>query len=59
VTTYYHRRLSDGEIVNASDVDLPLAEVERRWPISGGGLYYDAHPPMAVLQRYRYWDERP
>jgi hypothetical protein len=57
MATYYHRRNSDGEIVNASDTDLPLAEVERRWPLKDG--YYDPHPPLAVLQRYRYWDERP
>lgn len=56
--TYYHRRRSDGEIVNASEVSLPLAEVERRWPLADD-IYYDPNPPMAVLQRYRYWDERP
>lgn len=57
MTTYYHRRHSDGEIVNASECDLPLVEVERRWPLDDA--YYDAHPPLEVLKRYRYWDERP
>ena len=59
MTTYYHRRLSDGEIVNASECDLPLVEMERRWPIAPLGRYYDPNPPLSVLQRYRYWDERP
>lgn len=58
MTTYYHRRRSDGEIVNASETDLPLAEVERRWPLPDD-RYYDPNPPLSVLQRYRYWNERP
>lgn len=57
MTTYYIRRQSDGEIVNATDTDLPQAEVERRWPREG--FYYDPNPPLEVLKRYRYWDERP
>jgi hypothetical protein len=57
VTTYYHRRRSDGEIVNASETSLSLVELERRYPLADG--YYDANPPLEVLKRYRYWDERP
>ena len=57
MTTYYHRRHSDGEIVNASEADLSLPEMERRWPMAS--CYYDARPPLGVLQQYRYWHERP
>lgn len=57
MTTYYHRRHSDGEIVNATSCDLPLAELQRRWPLAA--CYYDPNPPLEVLQRYRYWNERP
>lgn len=58
MTTYYHRRWSDGEIINASECDLPLVEVERRWPL-GDKAYYDPNPPLAVLQRYEFWGNRP
>ena len=57
MTTYYHRQHSDGEIVNASEADLSLPEMERRWPMAS--CYYDARPPLGVLQQYRYWHERP
>jgi hypothetical protein len=57
MTTYYHRQHSDGEIVNASESDLSLPEISKRWPLAFG--YYDPNPPLEVLKRYRYWDERP
>lgn len=58
MTTYYHRRVDNGEIVNASESDLSLAELNARHPL-GGFTYYDPNPPLEVLQRYRYWHERP
>jgi hypothetical protein len=59
VTTYYHRRHDNGEIVNASETDLSLVELTNRFPLDRLGQYYDPNPPLSVLQRYRYWDERP
>lgn len=57
MTTYYHRRLGDGEIINASETDLSLPELNTQHPLVGA--YYDPNPPLEVLKRYRYWDERP
>lgn len=54
MTTYYLRRDSDGEIVNACEFSGPLAQLNPQH-----GHYYDPNPPLTVLQRYRYWDERP
>lgn len=59
MTTYYHRRHSDGEIVNASESDLSLAEITNRFSLDRTNCYYDPNPPIEVLKRYRYWDERP
>lgn len=57
MTTYYHRDKKTGEIVNASETSLSLPELESRYPRDD--VYYDANPPLEVLKRYRYWDERP
>ena len=60
MTTYYVRDRRTGEIVNATDVDYGPAPTitADRW-IDAEYLYYDANPPLEVLKRYRYWDERP
>lgn len=57
MNTYYHRLHSTGEIVNASESSLTLPEISARFPLRDG--YYDPNPPLSVLQRYRYWNERP
>ena len=57
MTTYYHRSNKTGEITNASDTSLTKAQLEERFPLTDG--YYDSNPPLDVLQRYRYWNERP
>lgn len=60
--TYYIRDRRTGAIVNAVESRSPKAEVEERvlsHMIDSEHLYLDANPPMSVLQRYRYWNERP
>lgn len=57
MTTYYHRSDRTGEIVNASETSLTLAQLNERFPLTG--YYYDPNPPLPVLQAYRYWNERP
>lgn len=57
MTTYYHRRNDTGEIINATETSLTLTQLNERHPLSGA--YYDANPPLAVLEQYRYWNERP
>ena len=62
MTTYYIRDRRTGGIVNAVESSSPKAEVEERVlsrMVDGDHLYLDANPPMSVLQRYRYWNERP
>lgn len=56
MTTFYMRRHSDGEIVNAIEGCSTPMEAEGCFD---GTVYADAHPPLEVLQRYRYWNERP
>lgn len=49
--------LSGGEIVNVSSTSAPIDEVKKRFP------NHTVKPldsvPLAVKQRYRYWNERP
>lgn len=56
MTTYYLRRLSDGEIDNACETDGPVPQ-----PMNPATHYYQAEHsvPRAVLQRYEFWDNRP
>lgn len=60
--TFYVRDHRTGSIVNAVSAHGTKAEVEAR-VLPGRSdsehLYLDEDPPMAVLQRYRYWNERP
>lgn len=58
MTTYYHRRRADGEIINASETDLSRAELEARFPPTDY-WFYDPNPPLHVLERYQFWNERP
>lgn len=58
MTTYFIREHSSGRIVNAvetSSLDRATAVCERMV----GDLYPDPNPPRAVLEAYRYWNERP
>ena len=57
MATYYHRNNKDGEITNASETSLTLVQLTERFPLTDG--YYDPNPPLEVLKRYRYWNERP
>lgn len=60
--TYYIRDRRSGAIVNAVSASGPKAEVEARvLPrfTCSEHLYLDENPPTAVLERYRYWNERP
>lgn len=59
-TTVYVRSVRSGEIVNALATHKPSTEWDRTIAeIFGEGYYGDAHPPLSVLQRYQYWNERP
>jgi len=59
--TYYIRDRKSGEIVNAVEVDgwFSPEQQQRHLDRMTGDLYFDQHPPLEVLKRYRYWDERP
>jgi hypothetical protein len=56
MTTWYVIDTRINEIVNACEADVE--------PDLGGfmepeHLRLDPNPPLAMLQRYRYWEERP
>lgn len=64
VTTYYIRHKLSGEIINACETQSKERAEEVCETISQGmggldGFYPDPNPPLEVLKRYRYWDERP
>ncbi|MCD6056489.1 MAG: hypothetical protein K0Q89_19 [Thermomicrobiales bacterium] len=56
MATYYMRSKKTDEIINAVEGCRSPQEAEE---IFDGTVYADAHPPLEVLQRYRYWNERP
>jgi len=45
------------EIVNCITTGGPMPSVERF--TSAEFLYLDPNPPRHMLERYRYWNERP
>lgn len=57
--TYYIIR--NGEIINAVETTNGRDRVERmiRDLPAFAGCTYDANPPLEMLQRYQYWNERP
>ena len=64
MTTYYIRSHKTGNIVNAVETDSFKRAQEVADALMKGrdeplGFYADPNPPLSVLQRYRYWDERP
>ena len=56
--TYYLRDLKTGEIVNAVETDSGLRAQEIAEKMDPP-CYPDDRPPLEVLQRYRFWYERP
>lgn len=57
MTTYYVIDTRTNEIVNAIESSR-VPEIDDSW-IDAPVLRLDPNPPMAMLKRYRYWDERP
>lgn len=57
--TYYIIR--NGSIINAVETTNGRDGVERviRSMVNPEGVTYDANPPREMLERYRYWSERP
>lgn len=58
MTTWYVIDTRSNEIINAIEADTKPEITPERW-IDAEHLRLDANPPMAQLQRYRYWNERP
>lgn len=58
MTTWYVIDTRSNEIINAVDSDRKPEITPKRW-IHAEFLRVDSNPPMAMLKRYRYWDERP
>jgi hypothetical protein len=58
--THYIIDIDSNEIINACDADrrLPDETVLRGFK-HPDRLRVDVNPPLAMLKRYRYWDERP
>jgi hypothetical protein len=58
MTEWYVIDRRTNEIINCITTDGPrMPSVERF--TEAEFLYLDPHPPMHMLQRYRYWNERP
>lgn len=55
--TYYIIR--NGEIINAVETTDGRDRVERLIADLYPGAIYDTNPPLAMLEQYRYWNERP
>jgi len=58
MTTWYVIDTRTNEIVNAVEADGEPGRVIKTM-LDADHLRLDANPPLAMLQRYRYWDERP
>jgi hypothetical protein len=58
MTTWYIIDTRTNEIVNACESDTKPDRVIQLMT-EPEHLRLDANPPLAMLQRYRYWDERP
>lgn len=58
--TFYVIDRRTNEIVNAVATTRPITDpaLIRGW-VDAEHLYLDENPPLAVLERYRYWNERP
>jgi hypothetical protein len=58
MATWYVIDTRSNEIINAIESrNKPTIDPER-W-MSAEHLRLDPNPPLAMLKRYRYWDERP
>ncbi len=58
--TYFVIDRRSNSIVNAMATTLPITDPTLlRGFTDAEHLYLDEHPPMAVLERYQYWSERP
>lgn len=58
MTTYYAIDTRTNEIVNAIESDRVPTLDPARW-VSAEHLRLDKNPPLAMLQRYEFWDHRP
>jgi len=60
MTTFYIIDTKINEIINAVEAtSLERAQTVIDGMIAPQDLLVTAVPPLAMLQRYRYWDERP
>jgi hypothetical protein len=61
-TTFYIRKVVGnrlGEIVNAVECQTIAQAREVVACMTGGPYEVDSNPPLTVLARYQYWNERP
>ena len=60
MTTYYIVDIDTNTIVNAVEANTTeQAQGAVARMIDPHKLRVSTHPPMSMLKRYRYWDERP
>lgn len=48
---------ANGDVINCATTSHPEGPVLD--PTCMGGVRWDPNPPMAKLEEYRYWNERP
>lgn len=58
MTTYYVIDTRTNEIVNAIEADSYPGRIITSM-LDADHLRLDANPPMRLLEKYRYWNERP
>lgn len=56
---YFIRCRATGAVVNAVNTQKSKAELEESQFFNNDEYYLDPNPPMDVLMRYQYWNERP
>lgn len=56
---YYIRDRVTGAVVNCVTTSKTLEELRESPYYENDEYFLDPNPPMSVLSKYRYWDERP
>lgn len=57
--TFYIRDRVTGAVVNAVTTLRPLSDLKADPYYETDEYFLDPDPPMDVLMKYRYWNERP
>ena len=59
MTEYYVIDTRSGRIVNCITTSKPKDEIDLSRFENSEHLRLDANPPQRLLEKYRYWEERP